>query len=57
MLGPPLDAYIYGFTFQKLNFPLDPSEYASTALQFLPLIPVEHFPFSRDVPGGHRRPS
>jgi len=40
-----LDAYIYGFTFQKLNFPLDPSEYASTALQFLPLIPVEHFPF------------
>jgi len=39
-----LDAYIYGFTLQKLNFPLDPSEYASAAKQFLPLIPVEHFP-------------
>jgi AcrR family transcriptional regulator len=39
-----LDAYIYGFTLQKLNFPLDPSEYASAAAQFLHLIPVERFP-------------
>jgi AcrR family transcriptional regulator len=40
-----IDAYIYGFTLQKLNFPLDPSEYAPAAKQFLPLIPVEHFPY------------
>jgi AcrR family transcriptional regulator len=39
-----LDAYIYGFTLQKLNFPFDPSEYASAARQFLPMIPVERFP-------------
>ncbi len=40
-----LDAYIYGFTFQKLSFPLEPSEYATAAKQFLPLIPVEEFPY------------
>ncbi|MFO0750558.1 MAG: TetR/AcrR family transcriptional regulator C-terminal domain-containing protein [Myxococcota bacterium] len=40
-----LDAYIYGFTLHKLNFPLDPSEYASSAKQFLPMIPVEQFPY------------
>ncbi len=40
-----LDAYLYGFTLQKLNFPLDPSEYVSAAKQFLPLIPVEQFPY------------
>jgi AcrR family transcriptional regulator len=40
-----IDAYVYGFTLQKLNFPLEPSEYASTAQQFLPLIPVEQFPY------------
>jgi AcrR family transcriptional regulator len=39
-----LDAYIYGFTLQKRNFPLDPSEYASAARAFLHLIPVEQFP-------------
>ncbi len=40
-----LDAYIYGFTFHKLHFPLVPSEYATAAKQFLPLIPVERFPY------------
>jgi hypothetical protein len=40
-----LDSYIYGFTLQKLNFPLEPAEYASAATQFLPLIPVEQFPW------------
>jgi AcrR family transcriptional regulator len=40
-----LDAFTYGFTLQKLNFPLDPSDYASAATQFLPLIPVEQFPY------------
>jgi AcrR family transcriptional regulator len=40
-----IDAYIYGFTLQKLNFPLDPAQYAAAAAQFLPLIPVEQFPY------------
>jgi hypothetical protein len=40
-----LDAYTYGFTFQRLNFPLATTEYASAAKQFLPMIPVEHFPW------------
>ena len=40
-----LDAYIYGFTLQRLNFPLEPAEYASAAKQFLPLIPVDQFPY------------
>jgi AcrR family transcriptional regulator len=40
-----IDAYIYGFTLQKRNFPLEPSEYARAAKQFLPFIPVEQFPF------------
>jgi hypothetical protein len=40
-----IDAYIYGFTLQKLNFPLDPAEYAPSAAQFLPLIPASQFPY------------
>ena len=40
-----LDSYVYGFTLQKLNFPLDPEEYASSAAQFLPMIPPEQFPY------------
>lgn len=39
-----LDAYLYGFTLQKLNFPLDPADYASAAQGFLPMIPAAHFP-------------
>jgi AcrR family transcriptional regulator len=39
-----LDAYIYGFSLQKRNFPLDPSKYAGAAKAFLPLIPAEQFP-------------
>jgi AcrR family transcriptional regulator len=44
-----LDAYTYGFTLQKLNFPLEPSEYASSAKQFLPMIPAETHPFLRGL--------
>jgi AcrR family transcriptional regulator len=40
-----LDSYIYGFTLQKLNFPLAPPEYAPAAEEFLHLIPVEQFPY------------
>lgn len=39
-----LDAYTYGFTLQRLNFPLEPGQYASAAKQFLPMIPPANFP-------------
>jgi AcrR family transcriptional regulator len=40
-----IDAYIYGFTIQKRNFPLKPAEYAASAKKFLHLIPAEQFPY------------
>lgn len=40
-----LDGFIYGFTLQKLNFPLAPAEYAPAAAAFLHLIPVAQFPY------------
>lgn len=39
-----LDAFTYGFTLQRLNFPLEPAQYASAAKQFLPMIPEAQFP-------------
>ncbi|MGY1977709.1 TetR/AcrR family transcriptional regulator [Nocardia gipuzkoensis] len=39
-----LDSHLYGFTLQELSFPLQPSEYASAAQQFLPLIPAGEYP-------------
>lgn len=40
-----LDAFTYGFTLQRLNFPLEPQQYVPAARQFLPMIPVEQFPY------------
>lgn len=40
-----LDAYLYGFTFHKLNFPLVPEEYAAQAKHFLHMIPPEKSPY------------
>jgi AcrR family transcriptional regulator len=39
-----LDAYVYGYTLQRLSFPLEPAEYARSAEQFLPMIPPETQP-------------
>lgn len=44
-----LDAYTYGFTLQRLNFPIETTEYANSAKQFLPMIPVETHPFLRGM--------
>jgi AcrR family transcriptional regulator len=54
-----IDSHIYGFTLQELNFPLEESEYASAAQQFLPMIPRETHPYMRAlaelvVAGKHR---
>ncbi len=40
-----MDSYIYGFTTQELNFPIDPSEYANAAESFLPMLPEENYPY------------
>jgi len=40
-----LDAFTYGFTLQRLNFPLEPEQYASAASQFLPMIPAATHPY------------
>ena len=40
-----IDSYIYGFTLQKLNFPLEPREYAKMARAFLPRIPEDQYPY------------
>jgi AcrR family transcriptional regulator len=42
-----MDSHIYGFTLQQLNFPLEPSEYASAAREFLPMLPAEQYPHMR----------
>ena len=42
-----MDSHIYGFTMLQQNFPLEPSEYASAAAQFLPMIPEELYPDMR----------
>ena len=52
-----IDSHIYGFTLQKLNFPLQPREYAHAAKVFLPRIPENEYPYlhgmSRQVIEGH----
>ena len=40
-----IDSHVYGFTLQKLNFPLKPEEYASAAKDFLPMIPADQYPY------------
>lgn len=51
-----LDAYTYGFTMQRLTFPIEPEHYASAASEFLPLIPAERYPYmnglAEEVIGG-----
>lgn len=42
-----IDAWVHGFTLQRLNFPLRPEEYAAAAAHFLPMIPQETHPHMR----------
>jgi AcrR family transcriptional regulator len=52
-----IDSHVYGFTLQKLNFPLKPEDYAASAKAFLPSIPEDQYPYlhgmSRQVIDGH----
>ncbi|MCO4762019.1 MAG: TetR/AcrR family transcriptional regulator C-terminal domain-containing protein [Myxococcales bacterium] len=40
-----LDAHIYGFTLQRLNFPFEPDEFADTAESFMPQMPPAELPY------------
>jgi AcrR family transcriptional regulator len=44
-----IDAYVYGFTLQRLNFPFQPDEYAAVAEAYLPSIPVDLYPHIRGL--------
>jgi AcrR family transcriptional regulator len=51
-----VDAFVYGFTLQQQNFPIDPCEYASAAEAYLPTLSAASFPnlhrMTRLVAGG-----
>ena len=40
-----IDSHIYGFTLQEIDFPIDPSDYADAAKQYLSLVPAEQYPY------------
>ncbi len=44
-----IDSHVYGFTLQKLNFPIEPEAYATAAESFLPMIPADTFPHLREL--------
>lgn len=44
-----LDNYIYGFALQQQNFPIDPDEYASAAAAYLPMLPVDVYPYMHEL--------
>jgi AcrR family transcriptional regulator len=40
-----IDNHIYGYTLQELNFPIETTEYANVAEDYLSMIPVEKYPY------------
>lgn len=40
-----IDAHIYGFTLQELNFPFEAQEYSAAAENYLSLIPADKYPY------------
>lgn len=40
-----IDSHIYGFTLQELNFPVEATEYANMAGQFIDKIPATQYPY------------
>ncbi|MFM7603055.1 MAG: TetR/AcrR family transcriptional regulator C-terminal domain-containing protein [Pseudanabaena sp.] len=40
-----IDSYIYGFTLQELTFPINESDYSEMAMQGLPIIPADKYPY------------
>jgi AcrR family transcriptional regulator len=44
-----IDSYIYGFTLQELNFPLEVSDYPEVAASFIPMIPRQQYPYMNQL--------
>lgn len=44
-----IDSHVYGYTFQELNYPVEPEEYASAASDFMPMIPPGEYPFLHEA--------
>ena len=44
-----IDSHVYGFTLQKLNFPIAPDDYSDEAEAFLPQIPAADYPHLREL--------
>ena len=44
-----LDSHLYGFTFQELNFPMEPRHCVKAAKQFLPFLPAAQYPHLRSL--------
>ncbi len=44
-----IDSYVYGYTLQLQNFPVEPSEYASAAAGFLPMLTADQYPYLHDI--------
>lgn len=40
-----IDSHIYGFTLQELNFPIETTEYAKVAQDYIPNIPADKYPY------------
>ncbi|MBL0939410.1 MAG: TetR/AcrR family transcriptional regulator [Gemmatimonadaceae bacterium] len=44
-----IDNYTYGFALQQQNFPVNPDEYASAAAAYLPMLPVNVYPYMHEL--------
>jgi AcrR family transcriptional regulator len=44
-----MDNYIYGFTLQQHNFPVNPDDYASAAAAYLPMLPADQYPYMHEL--------
>ncbi|MEO0648807.1 MAG: TetR/AcrR family transcriptional regulator [Cyanobacteria bacterium J06650_10] len=44
-----IDAHIYGFTLQELNFPFEAEEYSEAAANHLSLIPAGQYPYLNEM--------
>lgn len=40
-----IDSHIYGFTLQEMNFPIETTEYAKAAKEYLPNISADKYPY------------
>ncbi len=44
-----IDNHVYYFTLHALNFPFEPAEYSEAAKGFLPMIPVDDYPYLHGI--------